>query len=254
VQSTLATLALLAAADARATWSIAAVDPATREVGIAGASCIGNVARIVGIAPAAGAVVSQAFSNEQARDRAVELLRAGAAPQAVIDAVATSRFDGSFGLPLHHLRQYGVAALGFEDRARSFTGAVPRYGMWPWGWAAAAQGHGVAVQGNLLRSPGVVEASLRTFEALGDCPLAERLLAALEAGAAAGGDNRCPPEQTALSAVLVVAPADAPEPADWFRIEQEEPEKGGRNPVAMLRAVFAARRPDARCGYASAQP
>ena len=55
--------ALLTAGDAAATWSIVAIDPATREVGIAGASCIAGAQEIAGLAPGRGAIAAQAMAN-----------------------------------------------------------------------------------------------------------------------------------------------------------------------------------------------
>ena len=54
--------ALCAPGSASATWSIVAVDPETREVGIAVASCIGGVEVTAGIAPGKGVVTAQAMT------------------------------------------------------------------------------------------------------------------------------------------------------------------------------------------------
>jgi hypothetical protein len=150
--------------------------------------------------------------------------------------------DAPFFLPLYRLRQYGVVALGHEEASRTYTGT------WTIGWAGAATGRGVAVQGNLLRGPEVVATALAAFEAKPGCALAERLLLALEAGAARGGDRRCAPEQAALSAVLAVAGPGDPPGAPGLWLVAPDQEKGGANPVAWLRGAFdAARGPRAGC-------
>jgi uncharacterized Ntn-hydrolase superfamily protein len=204
----LAIVSILWQREAGATWSIVAVDPATREVGVAGASCIGNVQMIGGLAPRRGAIAAQAMGNFEGRDRGVELLAGGASPQAVIEAIASARFDSFAGIDTSRLRQYGVAALGFEDAPAAFTGS------WTFDWQGHQLGPGVSVQGNLLAGPAVVGRALTAFTArppAGADRLADRLLRALEAGADAGGDGRCLPEQAALSAFLMVAaPGDAP--------------------------------------------
>ena len=203
----LASVAFLCPSVAGATWSIVAVDPATREVGVAGASCIPNAQMIAGLAPGRGAIAAQAMANFKGRDRGVELLSGGASPQAVLDEIATVRSDSFWGIDTSRLRQYGVAALDFVDAPAAFTGS------WTFAWQGHQLGPGVSIQGNLLAGPTVVGRALTAFTKAppaGEGRLADRLLRALEAGAEAGGDGRCLPEQTALSAFLMVAaPADA---------------------------------------------
>src|SRR3546814_13596144 len=69
-------------------------------------------------------------------------------------------------------------------RSAAFTGAD---GI---DWAGHVIGDGVSVAGNMLAGPRVVEATLRAYEDNGDLPLAERLLAAMEAGERERGDKR----------------------------------------------------------------
>lgn len=57
-------------------------------------------------------------------------------------------------------------------------------------WAGHVAGDGVSVAGNMLAGPEVVGETLRSFEANGALPFGERLIAALDAGQAAGGDKR----------------------------------------------------------------
>ena len=88
------------------------------------------------------------------------------------------------------------------------------------------------------------------------CDLAERILRALEAGAAAGGDNRCPAERPALTAFLCVArPGDDPDApsiylvaprafgltgALWNMLSPYVPEPGEPSPVEVLRQMLDA--------------
>jgi len=236
-------LALVAAPPAaRATWSIAAVDPATREVGVAGASCYPRVHVIGRVVPGRGAVAAQSIANLEGRDLAAERLAAGARPEEILAELTRRGFD-KWQLPLHRFRQYGIAALGAP--AASYTG------VWSFPWKGAAQAEGVTVQGNLLRGPEVVRDALAAFEQAGtDCALGERLLRALEAGAAAGGDRRCSQEQTALSAFLLVARPKDLEEMPTLRLVVPAREEGGANPVEQLRHEYdawRALRPDWRC-------
>jgi len=148
------------------------------------------------------------------------------------DMAQTYRLEGLKFEPSHRLRQYGVAALGFDGA--SYTGA------WTIGWAGSRTGPGVAAQGNMLVGPEVVEASFRAFQASAGCWLGDRLLRALEAGAVPGGDRRCEPGQAALSAFVMLArPGDRPE-APFLWLTAPEQRKGGRNPVALLRRTYEA--------------
>jgi uncharacterized Ntn-hydrolase superfamily protein len=231
---------LAAPGSAAATWSIAAVDPVTREVGVAGASCIGGVEVIVGLMPGHGAVAAQAFSHRGGRDLALARLGEDTRPAAIVAELAGDDFDAPLFFPLHRLRQYGVVALG-HDAPATYTG------RWTVGWAGARTGHGVAAQGNMLRGPEVVDAALAAFEAARDCALPARLLLALEAGGARGGDRRCAREQAALSAVLgVAAPGERPgAPGLWLVVPEQK--RGGANPIALLRAEFDARAQATAC-------
>ena len=215
-------LAFVAAAStARATWSIVAVDPETREVGIAGASCIAGSEIIAGLAPGRGVVAAQAFANQAGRDFGTRMLARGGSPQQVIDAIASRSFDSNFLFDLYKWRQYGVAALGSETVPANFTGSSTL------SWSGAALGPGVSVQGNTLYGREVVENPLARFEERKGCPLADRLMAALVAGSEAGGDRRCVRELTALSAFIMVArPDDDPSAPHLQLVVTREGEAG----------------------------
>jgi uncharacterized Ntn-hydrolase superfamily protein len=265
----LVSFAILCPIRASATWSIVAVDRETREVGVAGASCIANTQVIAGLAPGRGVIAAQAMGNLAGRDRGVELLAGGASPRDVIAVIASDRFDSLAGVDTSRLRQYGVAALGFEEAPAAYTGS------WTFDWRGHDLAPSVSVQGNLLVGPAVVSRALAAFTAPsppGAHRLADRLLRGLEAGAEAGGDARCLPEQAALSAFLMVASSgDAPgapslrlvfpEPGDeppsalkmlggelmqrWRRYRGEmaelAPGETERNPVRALRRLYEVR-------------
>jgi uncharacterized Ntn-hydrolase superfamily protein len=234
---------LVSARPAAATWSIVAVDPATREVGVAGASCYRNSQVIARVVPGRGAVAAQALSNLEGRDLAARRLAEGASPAEIVATLASARFDWRGLFPLHRVRQYGVAALGAPPA--SYTGS------WTIGWAGAAQAAHVTVQGNILRGPEVVRDALAAFEASpAACTLGDRLMLALEAGAGAGGDRRCTFEQTALSAFVQVAGPEDDAEAPALRLVVPEEAEGGANPVEKLRHEYdgwRALRGDHRC-------
>lgn len=157
------------------TFSIVARDPGSGQLGIAIASrpmCVGSLCPA--IRTGVGAVVTQAWTNPYLPGRVFERLEAGASAAGALEQVMA-------GEPDHELRQVGVVdALG---RAAAFTGSR----------TTAAAGHRigdqVTVQGNMLASEAVLEGMLAAFEQARS-ELAGRLLRALAAGAAAGGDAR----------------------------------------------------------------
>jgi uncharacterized Ntn-hydrolase superfamily protein len=242
---------------ATATWTIVAVDPDTREVGIAGASCILGSEVIISLLPGRGSFVAQAMAGEEQRRQGVELFEDGAGATELVNRLATSESDSWMGLPTYRLRQYGVVMLDREDATANFTGS------WNFGWAGARSAPNVSVQGNSLHGPEVVDRAFEAFtQQASGCEnrLTDRLMRALEAGARAGGDRRCSRELSALSAFIAVAlpgdSADAPqlrlvarrpeEPP--FRWTEEllrvfvRPQEGAasENPVFLLRSQYDA--------------
>jgi uncharacterized Ntn-hydrolase superfamily protein len=214
-----------------ATWSIVAVDPRTREVGSAGASCTPYVAGIVALAPGRGVIVAQARSNAAARARGVNLLSRGGSPAAVVAAISQPAFDETYAE-----QQYGAASLDFFQRPAAFTG--PRIPP----WAGHLLAPGVSVQGNTLAGSEVLAATMEAFQGAHERPLAERLLNALEAGSSRGGDVRCG-SQTATSAYVAVARAgDSPRSPSLKLVARES--RGGQNPVHVLRRRFEVTAPD----------
>lgn len=158
------------------TWSIVARDPATGQIGIAVSTCAFAVgARVPFIETGTGAIASQAFVNPFYGLRGMELLRAGATAQQALD-ILTAQDVGR-----------GQRQVHVQDRAgriAAYTGAdcVP--------WCGHLVREGFSVAGNMLAGPAVIEETARLFEARSDLPFAKRLIAALQAGEAAGGDKR----------------------------------------------------------------
>jgi uncharacterized Ntn-hydrolase superfamily protein len=234
-------------ASAHATWSIVAVDPDTQQVGVAVASCVEApfgttlLPQVPGVVPGVGALAAQAYLDQGLRDYAVEQLAAGLSASEVIDAV-NAIDDGDA------VRQYGVVTLAGDTA--SFTGRNCQE------WAGSVEATNVSAQGNILYGPEVADDALAAFLAEAPaCPftLADRLMLALEAGAAQGGDNRCSMEQSALAAVIIVANPDDDIDAPMLDLRIPSQDQGGDNPVALLRAEYDAWRlehppDDSRCG------
>src|SRR3954447_4196842 len=159
----------------RGTFSIVAADLQAGEVGCAVQSKYFSVGSVVPWARAGvGAVATQAAGVAVYGLRALEQLAEGAEPD---EALARVLADD----PERETRQLGIVTA--DGRAAAFTGASCL------DWAGHRTGAGFAVQGNILAGEAVVDEMARAFEeTLG--PLVGRLVAALEAGQAAGGDKR----------------------------------------------------------------
>jgi uncharacterized Ntn-hydrolase superfamily protein len=223
-----ATAALGTARQARATYSVVAVDTATHQVGGAATSCLkgSDVYLIFGSVPGRGVVVAQAFPGN--RDLAVELLAEGTAPIDIIATITSPSVDGN----LPPMRQYGVADV--EGRVAAYTGAATQV------YAGDRQGMSgsfvYSVQGNVLTGETVLTQAAGAFEGRG-CDLAERLMLALEAGAlGGGGDNRCTPEGIPSDSAFVQVDREG-EPAGSY-LKLQVPTSGNADPLVELRASF----------------
>jgi uncharacterized Ntn-hydrolase superfamily protein len=176
--SLLLSVAFAALAEPRhpATFSIVAADPEAGEVGVAVASRFFAVGSVVPWARAgSGAVATQSNANTTFGLRGLDLLSSDATPEEALTILlrADSGRDG---------RQVGIVAA--DGRSITYTGTNCT------AWAGGRSGSGYAVQGNILAGESVVAALERGFLEAKGKPLAERLLAALLAGDAAGGDSR----------------------------------------------------------------
>jgi uncharacterized Ntn-hydrolase superfamily protein len=204
-----------------ATYSIVARDSVTAQLGVAVQSHWFSVGPIVPWAEAGvGAVATQSFAEPAYGPLGLELMRLGrTAPEALKALVSTDADEA--------VRQ--VAMIDAQGRVAAHTGSR----------CVQAAGHRTgaqySVQANLMESPTVWEAMARAYEsAQGD--LAERLLAALEAAEAEGGDLRG--RQSA--AILVVSGENTGKP--WvdrvfdLRVEDHP------NPVVELRRLVRLQR------------
>ena len=126
-----------------------------------------------------GALATQAEANVAWKGIGLSLLDEGATA-----SVALQRMIEEDDRRDH--RQLGI--VDGEGGAATYTGTACL--DWAGGVAETAAGGHVAIQGNILVGPEVVEEMKRAWDAADDEPLARRLLAALVAGDAAGGDRR----------------------------------------------------------------
>ena len=167
---------LPAAPPGPSTFSIAAADPATGEGGVAVASRFFAVGTVVPWARAGvGAVATQASANTTYGPDGLDLMARGLSAEEALKVLVRGD-DG------RERRQAGLVTASGD--AATYTGPGAN------AWAGGRKGPGYAVQGNILVGEAVVAEMEKSFLASAGRPLAERLLAALAAGDAAGGDSR----------------------------------------------------------------
>jgi uncharacterized Ntn-hydrolase superfamily protein len=157
------------------TFSIVARDPETDAVGVAVQSKFVGVGAVVPFASAdAGAIATQSFANVAYGPDGLDLLRDGLSAEEVVEQLT----DADEEAPQ---RQVGV--VGQDGSVAAFTGEEC------FDHASDRQGEHYTVQGNILENRETIDAMADTFEAT-DGGLPEKLIAALHAGNAAGGDQR----------------------------------------------------------------
>jgi uncharacterized Ntn-hydrolase superfamily protein len=177
------------------TYSIVARDPVTGELGVAVQSHWFSVGSVVSWAESAvGAVATQSIAEVSYGPRLLERLGAGAEPEAAL-ADLLAQDDGA------RFRQVAVVDGAGRVAVHTGAGCIPAAGH--------ERGDGFSVQANMMAAAEVWPAMARAYEA-SEGPLALRLMDALDAGEAAGGDVR-----GRQSAAIVVVPARG-EP--WERV------------------------------------
>ena len=205
------------------TFSIAAVDRATGETGVAvttRVACVGNA--VPHVRAGVGAVATQAFTRVEYGPELLTLLARGVAPR---DALRRALADDT----LAGQRQIGVIARNGAAAQHTGAGTSP--------WAGGRAGRDFVTQGNLLVGPEVLDAVARSFDASAESGrhLADRLIEALAAGQAAGGDARKGRAQSAAVVVADPRPGRSRRPdgvtADIHVCEHAEP-------VAELRRIY----------------
>lgn len=164
------------------TFSVLGYDPDTGEVGAAVQSRVFAVGNGVIWGEAnVGVVATQAVVDVSYGPQALELLRQGLSPQQVVETVLANDPNPRPERWNIEGRQFSVMDAG--GNVATHTG--PRASD----WAGHRMGRYVSAQGNILAGEAVVDAMVEAFEAT-EGHLSFRLLAALEAGQAEGGDRR----------------------------------------------------------------
>ncbi len=205
------------------TFSIAARDPVSGGVGIAVASRFFACGAMVPYVSARSAFASQAFINPLWGIDGLIRLDKGEAAEEVLASLVEQDL-GQANRQAH--------MIGPDGRIAQHTGAecVP--------WAGHCKAENVSIAGNMLAGPAVIETMLAAWQAASDQSLAERLLTAMEAGEAAGGDKR------GRQAAALLVHEGQPYPALDLRVDDHaEPLPELRRLLAVSEERFALFRP-----------
>ena len=175
---------LCLAQSARATWSIVVCDTSTGEVIVASATCIANFdlqAALPVVRIGLGGAAAQSAIDSGGNNRLIiwNQMEAGTPPAQIFAVLANNDFN-------HQSRQYGIVT--FDDPPAKFTGN--KAGAAKQAVAGTLGTLRYSIQGNVLTDKSVIftaEQVLRNSP--GD--LGQRVLAAMEAARALGGDGRC---------------------------------------------------------------
>ena len=158
------------------TWSIIARDNLTGQIGIAVATRFFAVgARVPHIAANIGGIATQALVNPYYGIDGLKLLREGCEPREVVDILIAAD-NGRESRQLHIMDAGG--------RIASHTGSECV------DWCGHIQGSGFSIAGNMLTGARVLDDTAKAYTSGEKLPFAQRLLVAMRAGEAAGGDKR----------------------------------------------------------------
>lgn len=201
------------------TFSIAARDPATGAFGVAVTTsglCVG--ARCPFAAAGIGAVLTQHRTDPRLGSLGLALLARGLSAEETLAALTRDRDD---------VRWRQLAVVDAAGRTAAFHGSAI------YSWHGHATADGAIAIGNILRSQAVPQAMLDAFLADPAAPMETRLVAALVAGDAAGGEL----DPLGSAALLVVR--DDPFPWMDLRVDRSA------DPLGELAALAVAYAPDA---------
>jgi uncharacterized Ntn-hydrolase superfamily protein len=204
------------------TFSLCAIDPATGQSGASVTTRVPFVGRAVPhVRAGVGAVCTQASTVVEYGPRGLDLLAKGVEPQAVLAQLLANDDQ-------RESRQVGV--IDMKGRSAAHTGKQNG------NWAGSRQGRTYTVQANIMVGPDVVDAVATTFEASEGTgmPLAERMILAMEAGHAKGGDRRWGNLQSA--AIKIADPNDPGRGGDFITLAIEVGEHP--EPVAELKRIY----------------
>lgn len=217
------------------TFSMVAVDTATKEVGSAGASCVdlfvfSKEPDFIGeLVPGKGAINTQASYDEFNQGNAYQRMAEDSTPQAIINWLANNDVANN-----PSVRQYGIASfVKGAPQTAGYTGANC------FDWKGHKAGYNYCIQGNILLGPQVLDSmEARFLREKGD--LKTKLMAAMQGAKMVGADTRCAPNNSStLFAYVKVAKAtdiDGANPS--FKITVKTKMNDKIEPIDSLQKLF----------------
>jgi uncharacterized Ntn-hydrolase superfamily protein len=199
------------------TFSILGVDARSGKIGFCQTSSTTACGwRAASVVPRKGVITIQAHADVRLLDLGVRLIDFGYSPQRVVEELAAND-------PYWDYRQIAVVYLDGRSAAVTHDKAIE--------WAGHVDGDNFVATGNVLVGQGVVDAMAESFRSTADQELEDRLIVALEAGVAAGGQ----PDGLNSAAMRVVGHESIP--LLDLRVDMHE------SPVAELRDLFEFHKP-----------
>ncbi|MDQ3193735.1 MAG: DUF1028 domain-containing protein [Bacteroidota bacterium] len=212
--------------EAQDTFSICAVDPATGEVGSAGASCVNDCTILTDVHPGYGVVHTQASWLAANQNYARMLFNLRLSPQAIIDSLILHDAQNNPAI-----RQYGIVDLTGGGRSAAYTGVncfdyknhitAPTY----------------SIQGNILLGQQILDSMHSRFL---NTPgsLAVKLMAALQGAKVIGADSRCASWNTSSKSAFIRVARPGDTTGTLFVNLRVLNTPFGRDPIDSLQVLF----------------
>ena len=212
------------------TFSIVAVDTVTGEIGSAGASCVGPIGGVGAfilsdVIEGIGGIHTQASWNATNQQNAHNRMLEGLSPQEIIDWLVANDVQAN-----PTIRQYGIVDLTRNGESAAYTGPNCL------DYKNHVTGPGYSVQGNILLGQVIIDTMQTTFLNT-EGPLANRLMATLQAAKILGADTRCAVRGTSSQSgfVKVVRIGDGNNP--YLQIVVPDTPVG-KDPIDSLKTMF----------------
>ena len=212
------------------TFSIVAVDTITGEIGSAGASCVGPIGGVGAfilsdVIEGVGAIHTQASYLAQNQQNAHNKMLEGLSPQQIIDWLVANDAQNN-----PTIRQYGIVDLTRDGETAGYTGVNCS------NYKNHVTGPGYAIQGNILLGQVIIDTMQYAFLNT-DGPLADRLMATLQAAKIIGADTRCASRGTSSQSgfVKVVRIGDGNSP--YLQIVVPDTPTG-KDPIDSIQTMF----------------
>ncbi|MCW8961012.1 MAG: DUF1028 domain-containing protein [Ignavibacteriaceae bacterium] len=207
------------------TFSIVAVDTITGEIGSAGASCIAGSFILSDVIEGIGAIHTQAYWNATNQQNAHNRMLEGLSPQEIIDWLVANDAQGN-----PTIRQYGIVDLTRNGESAAYTGINCD------DYKNHVTGPGYAIQGNILLEQIIIN-TMQTAFLNTEGPLADKLMATLQAAKIPGADTRCTQygKSSISGFVKVVRIGDASNPYLQIVVSNTPTNK---DPIDSLQTLF----------------